>query len=301
MIEESAQPGILSPVPVVARSLTFSVVPEADVAASLHRLSVEFPAGRDIVGIGQPTLLALNAEVPGLRTFPAFSGPGCSVPSTQQALWIRLCGHDRGIVFDAARRVTELLRGAFQPVELLDTFIYQGGRDLTRYEDGTANPKDEEAVRAAFVADAGGLEGSSFVAVQKWVHDLDRFASFSPKRRDEVIGRSAETNEELSEAPPFAHVKRSEQESYDPPAFMLRRSMPWADGDQQGLEFVAFGESLDRFERVMRRMTGLDDRVVDGLFLFSRPVTGGYYWCPPVVGGKLNLAGLERRIEPARS
>jgi hypothetical protein len=22
--------------------------------------------------------------------------------------------------------------------------------------------------------------------------------------------------------------------------------------------------------------------VVDGLFTFSRPVTGGYYWCPPL-------------------
>ncbi len=296
MIEKSAQPSIRAPVPIVARSLIFSVVPEADVAASLHRFSVDFPSTWGIVGIGQPAVLALNAEVPGLRTFPALSGPGCSVPSTQQALWIRLCGPDRGVVFDAARRVTELLRSAFEPAESLDTFTYHGGKDLTRFEDGTANPTGEAAVRAAFVANAGDMQGSSFVAVQKWVHDLDRFASFSPKRRDEVIGRSAETNEELSTAPPFAHVKRSEQESYDPPAFMLRRSMPWADADQQGLEFVAFGESLDRFERVMRRMTGLDDRVVDGLFLFSRPVTGGYYWCPPVKDGKLNLAGLKPRF-----
>ena len=73
---------------------------------------------------------------------------------------------------------------------------------------------------------------------------------------------------------------------------MLRRSMPWAGVDKEGLEFVAFGHSLDAFERVMRRMTGLDDATVDGLFSFSRPVTGGYYWCPPVRDGRLNLSFL---------
>jgi hypothetical protein len=30
-------------------------------------------------------------------------------------------------------------------------------------------------------------------------------------------------------APPSAHVKSAAQESYDPPAFMVRRSMPWLD------------------------------------------------------------------------
>lgn len=197
---------------------------------------------------------------------------------------MRLYGPDRGVVFDAAWEVCELLAGAFVAVATLDTFTYRGGRDLTRFEDGTENPKGDAALRAAFRDD-----GSSFVAVQQWVHDLRRFKSFSPAHRDEVIGRSAETNEELAGAPDYAHVKRSAQESFDPPAFMLRRSMPWASATQEGLEFVAFGESLDRFERVMRRMAGQDDGVVDGLFSFSRPVTGGYYWCPPVVEGRLRI------------
>ena len=70
---------------------------------------------------------------------------------------------------------------------------------------------------------------------------------------------------------------------------MVRRSMPWATVWGQWLEFIAYGRSLDAYERVMRRMTGLDDGTVDALFSFSRPVTGGYYWCPPVRSGKLDL------------
>jgi putative iron-dependent peroxidase len=128
--------------------------------------------------------------------------------------------------------------------------------------------------------------------VQRWLHDLSRFAHFPESRREEIIGRRAESNEEIEDAPESSHVKRTAQESFEPPAFMWRRSMPWATQEQEGLEFVAFVESLDRFERMMRRMVGEDDGIVDGLFTFSRPITGGYYWCPPIAGGKLDLSAL---------
>jgi len=88
------------------------------------------------------------------------------------------------------------------------------------------------------------------------------------------------------------HVKRTAQEDYDPPAFMVRRSLPWDSGREQGLEFVAYVNSLDRFEVMMRRMAGLEDGIVDALFQFSRPVSGGYYWCPPLAAGRLDLSAL---------
>ena len=71
---------------------------------------------------------------------------------------------------------------------------------------------------------------------------------------------------------------------------MVRRSMPWATAQAQGLEFIAYCKSLEAFEQVLRRMAGLDDGIVDALFTFSRPVTGGYYWCPPVKSGRLDLS-----------
>ena len=43
---------------------------------------------------------------------------------------------------------------------------------------------------------------------------------------------------------------------------------------------------------MMRRMAGCDDGIVDGLFTFSRPITGGYYWCPPIEGGRVDLSLL---------
>ena len=73
---------------------------------------------------------------------------------------------------------------------------------------------------------------------------------------------------------------------------MWRRSQPWANNQGQGLEFIAYGASLDPFERMMERMAGLEDGIPDALFAFSRPVNGGYYWCPPLKGGLLDLSLL---------
>jgi putative iron-dependent peroxidase len=290
---ELSQPAILEPAPPVGRSLTFRIAPGTDVRRALARLRDGLSIDCGIVGIGEPTALALGKPIPGLRTFPAMCGAAISVPSTQEALFVRLRGPDRGIVFDLTQHIRALVRDAFMLVDSNDTFTYHGGRDLTRFEDGTENPKGDDAVRAVLIAEGEHLRGSSFVVLQRWVHDLAHFQSFSPHDREQLIGRSAETNEELDDAPPFAHIKRAEQESFDPEAFMLRRSMPWASATEEGLEFVAHVESLDRYERVLRRMVGHDDGIVDGLFSFSRPVTGGYYWCPPIADGRLDLSLFE--------
>ena len=281
------QPAILAPNTAVGRSLLFRIAPEGDVKKALRKLRDGIDAGSGVVGIGEPAVLALGRTIEGLRTFPALSGAACSVPSTQEALCFLLRGPDRGVLFDLTQQIRDLLADAFLIVDVNDTFVYHGNKDLTRFEDGTENPKDDAAVEAAIRED-----GSSFLVIQRWVHDLVRFRAFEEERREMLIGRRAESNEEIEDAPESAHVKRAAQEDYDPPAFMVRRSMPWASATQEGLEFIAHVESLDRFERVLRRMVGHDDGIVDGLFSFSRPVTGGYYWCPPVKGDRLDLSAL---------
>jgi putative iron-dependent peroxidase len=68
--------------------------------------------------------------------------------------------------------------------------------------------------------------------------------------------------------------------------------MPWTDGVQGGLNFVAFGKSLDAFEAQLKRMVGTEDGIVDGLFQYTRPINGSYFWCPPVNNGRLDLRAL---------
>ena len=109
------------------------------------------------------------------------------------------------------------------------------------------------------------------------------------EQQDHVIGRHVSDNEEFDEAPESAHVKRAAQESFQPEAFMLRRSMRWASETRGGLVFLSFGHSYDAFEAVLNRMVGLDDGIQDGLFSFTRPLRCSYYWCPPMKEGELDL------------
>ncbi len=290
----SHQPGVLLGPPPAARFLTFGLrvdVPPKRVEATLRSLRV---GAHVTLGLGAPLLRVLGKAVDGLHDFHAVSAPGVAFPSTQGAVWACVDGADAGQALQHARALTASLDACFRLDEDVAAFTFASGKDLTGYEDGTENPKAEKAVEAALVAGPGPLAGSSFVAVQRWVHALAHFESLAAKERDHIVGRHRATNEELTDAPPSAHVKRAAQESYRPHAFMRRRSMPWGDVDSHGLYFVAFGRSLSAFERVLRRMAGLDDGVVDGLLRFSRPVTGGAYWCPPVAGERLVLGGLEQ-------
>jgi porphyrinogen peroxidase len=111
-----------------------------------------------------------------------------------------------------------------------------------------------------------------------------------PVRLDAPLQRS--DNEEIVEAPASAHVKRSAQESFEPEAFILRRSMPWAEGARVGLNFVAFGKSFDAFEAQLKRMAGAEDGITDAVFQYTRPVNGSYFWCPPLQSGRLDLRAL---------
>ncbi len=290
---KSSQPAIFAPVPLVARFLVFGLRPGGDPRTALAALDDLPIDDQIIVGLGEPLVRGVGATIPLLRTFPAISGPGCAFPSTQGALWVLLRGDDAGVVLNRARKLAAKLGDGYRVDEDVHAYQHAGGRDLSGYEDGTENPKGDEAIAAAVATGVGpGLDGSSFVASQRWIHDLAGFAKMTTTECDHVIGRRLSDNEEIEDAPTFAHVKRSAQESFDPPAFMLRRSMPWGNLAEHGLQFVAFGATFDAYERVLRRMAGLEDGIVDGLLRFSRAVSGGYYWCPPVKDGRLDLSAL---------
>jgi putative iron-dependent peroxidase len=287
------QPGILAPAPKLARYLTFSLKAGTQPKKTLRQLADIADGESVVVGIGQPTVIAASGRIDGLRTFPTNFGSGLILPSTSAALWCWLRGSDRGALLHLSRKVVDAVSLVFSLDSVIDAFQYDTGRDLTGYVDGTENPKGAKAAAAAIVRGQGaGLDGGSFVAVQQWVHDFARFDSMPSKGQDNAVGRRKSDNQELSNAPASAHVKRTAQESFSPEAFILRRSMPWADGTSGGLNFVAFGKSFDAFEAQLKRMVGAEDGITDAIFKFTKPVSGSYFWCPPMRNGKFDLRAL---------
>ncbi|HYQ55101.1 MAG TPA: Dyp-type peroxidase [Pseudomonas sp.] len=287
------QQGLLAtPVPAQARHLFFTLHTPQALPGALDALLPHVDGQRLIVGIGAPLAKALGREVPGLRPFPQLDA-AVENPSTQHALWLWLRGDERGDLLLQAQALEQALAPALRLADSVDGFLHRGGHDLTGYEDGTENPVDQAAVEAAIVATAQpGLAGSSFAAFQLWKHDLEYFKSLPQADQDNIIGRRLSDNEELDDAPESAHVKRTAQESFAPEAFMVRRSVAWTDSRGAGLAFVALGHSFDAFEVQLKRMSGLEDGIIDGLYRFSRPLTGGFYWCPPMTATGLDLSLL---------
>ena len=290
---DTIQAGILAPVPRLARYLGFSLQPGANPESALNALCNIADGEGMVVGLSESLVRELGASIDGLHGFSAVSAPGIDIPSTQLSLWCWLRGDDRGELVHRTRELCQALEDAFDCDEVIDAFQFRDSRDLTGYEDGTENPQGDDALAAGFVQGQGqGLDGSSFVAVQIWAHDLDRFQAMPQQEQDHTFGRRISDNEEIDDAPASAHVKRTAQESFDPEAFILSRSMPWADANDEGLVFVAFGKNLAAYETLLRHMVGLDDGISDALFRFPRPISGGYYWCPPMTRGKLDLSRL---------
>jgi putative iron-dependent peroxidase len=290
------QTGILAPVPALARHLFFSLQPgtsRSEAHAALLTLARLTDGENLVAGLGGSLVAALGGAIDGLAGFPTYEAAGIAIPSTPAALWCWLRGDDRGELLHRSRDLEQALAPALGLDRVVDAFQYGSGRDLTGYEDGTENPSGEAAAAAALVTGQGeGLDGASFVAVQQWVHDLDRFAAMGDARQDLSIGRRKADNEEIDDAPASAHVKRTAQESFTPEAFVLRRSMPWADAREAGLVFVAFGHSCAAFSAQLRRMVGAEDGITDALFNFTRPVTGAFFWCPPMGRNALDLRAL---------
>lgn len=285
MHKTQAQTAILAPLPRAASYAFFECRCGRDQARQL--LTGLNPAD-DLVAIGQPLAQIMGLTVAEALEYPLFANDRRTLPRTPVDLMLWVRGSDAGEVALKVRRWQQWLSPHFKPVACVDAFLHRDGRDLTGYEDGTENPKGEAASEAALIPD-GPSEGASFLALQQWRHQMDRVEQSSRESMNAIVGRDQSSNRELADAPASAHVKRTEQESFTPHQFVLRRSMPWAQSGNMGLMFAAFGHSTYAFESQMWRMMGREDGIEDAMFSISEPMTGAYFYCPPQVDGTLYL------------
>jgi putative iron-dependent peroxidase len=283
----------LLPTPPAALALDFQI--DAPDAVSAVLAGLRLPPGA-LLGIGRPLVdrLVGPAALPGLSAMRDRRGPGGhpKVPADQAPLFGLVTGADPGAALHRGRALCAALGPAFSLRAERALYTFAGGRDLSGYADGTENPTGDAALEAAFVAE-GPLAGSTFLSAQVWQHALRALEALPQADQDRLIGRRRSDDVELDDAPPRAHVRRTAQESFDPPTFLLRRSMPWGGLGAHGLLFFAYATEVAAFDRMMSRMLGEEDGVVDAIFDFSSVLGGGHYWVPAAgPGGALQLGAL---------
>ncbi len=219
-----------------------------------------------------------------LRSFEPVGKPdGFFAPATQRDILVWLHGDRHDLNFDRARATHRHLSGVAELDLEVTGFAYHENRDLIGFVDGTANPKDDEAKKAAaLLPDANG---GSYVLTQKWVHDLDAFNDLAVPLQEAVVGRTKEDDIELEgdSMPPDSHVSRTDVSENGTAMKIYRRSAPFGTVGEHGLYFLAFACDLRRFQVQLERMYGVHgDGVHDRLVEFSKAVTGSYWYAPGV-------------------
>jgi porphyrinogen peroxidase len=220
-----------------------------------------------------------------LASFEAIAGPhGRRAPATQHDAWIWISAAAPDDAWERARAATLTIADAAELKAELQAFTYRGGRDVTGFIDGTANPRGRHAAEVALVPPGSPGEGGSHVLAMRWRHDLSKFERLSIPDQERVFGRTKTDSVELSaaEKPADAHIGRVEVEGDAGEELeIFRRSVPWGTAEAQGLYFVAFSADPGRYATMLGRMFGTtDDGVQDHLTEFSQPVSGAYYFAP---------------------
>ena len=257
------------------------------VASALNaaRNSVDRPA-RIVAAFGRRLWSALAPDsIPSdLSDFEAIRGvDGHVAPATQCDLWIWLQGDGEDENVARTLALHAALRDEFHLALEQPGFTYFESRDLIDFEDGTANPKDDDARTEAAVVPEGPGAGGSIVLIQRWVHDLDKFAALDIAAQEAVIGRTKVDSIELEgdDMPPDSHVSRTDVKKDGVALKVYRRSAPYATLARHGLYFLAFARARERHQIQLERMFGVSgDGLHDRLIEFSRADTGSYVFAP---------------------
>ena len=239
--------------------------------------------GSQVIAFGKRLTDSLESisSPPGLRDFTAVKGTWeLSAPATQHDIFIWLQGNERDELFATALAWCEVFGLIADLAAENHGFVFRDSRDLTGFVDGSGNPKGDARMETALI-NAGEHAGGSFVLAQRWVHDLAAFGKLQVAEQEHVIGRTKPDSVELAPhiMPRDAHVARTDL----PDAKIYRRSTPVGGVRDPGLFFLAFSADADRYRVLLESMYGLaEDGCHDRLLVYTTPISGSFYYAPPV-------------------
>lgn len=220
-----------------------------------------------------------------LRQFQALEDNGRRAPSTPGDLLLHIRGDRMDLCFELVRRMRERLRNAVTTVEEIHCFRYLDSRDLTGFVDGTENPEfgpHREGV-VLLGEEAGEFAGGSYVSLQRYVHNLSLWESLSVADQEAVIARSKTDNVEFESdrKPPTAHIKRVNIKEDGKLLEIMRYSMPYGTANEMGLYFIAYANTADHFDKMLKAMICADaEGHYDHLMNYTQAVTGVNFFVP---------------------
>ena len=224
-----------------------------------------------------------------LHPFIELAGPRHAAPATPGDLLFHIRAETLDVCFELASRILKSMAGAVTVVDEVHGFQFFDNRDLLGFVDGTENPDGAKAVSATAIGEEDPeFEGSCYVHVQKYVHDMPSWESLSGSEQERVIGRTKLDDIELDddEKPANSHVALNVITADDGTELkIVRRNMPFGEvgKGEYGTYFIGYSRTPRVTERMLRNMflgdpPGNTDRILD----FSTAETGGLFFSPTV-------------------
>lgn len=221
----------------------------------------------------------------GLRPFTAIEADGRRAPSTGGDILLHILSKRHDLNFELAMRVRNELGDCIEVMDEVHGFQYLDSRDLTGFIDGTENPKGakDRAEVALIGSEDAAFACGSYVFTQRYVHNLQKWATLPTREQEKIIGRRKSDSEELSAKakPPTAHISRTVIEENGEELEIVRHSFPYGTVSEKGLFFIAYCKTLDIPEKMLNRMIGTSgDGLHDHLMDFSQAVSGANFFAP---------------------
>jgi porphyrinogen peroxidase len=202
---------------------------------------------------------------------------GFVMPATQHdaVLWVSGSAYD--VVFDVSRQaITALARVATLAAET-SSWPYRHDLDLTGFIDGTENPSLVDAADVVSIPMGQPGAGGTVLLLQRWDHDAQAWEALPVVQQEHVMGRTKADSVELEDRPDDSHVARTDQERFGK---IFRRNMAFGTVSAHGTMFVGFSAEQRRLSSMLESMAGATDGVRDALTLYTKPVSGAYYFVP---------------------
>lgn len=220
-----------------------------------------------------------------LTPFPDMQCEDRSAPSTPCDLFIQVRADRLDICHAIGVEIMELLRIHVELVEQVRGFRYLDGRDLNGFVYASDNPRGMRRRDVAIVPDTDvDFAGGSYIHVQRYRHDLRRWAALSPRQQEQVIGMTQEHNLPSKEQSASSHCVRASNEVYaeSGPA-LLKQGMPYGDLSSQGMYSVCCSASSRPFKAMLHsQVVGTSEGDYDRWLDFTSAETGAAFFAPSV-------------------
>jgi putative iron-dependent peroxidase len=188
--------------------------------------------------------------------------------------------------FELATQIMARIGSAVTSVDEVQGFRYFDDRDLLGFVDGTENPRGEAAAEAVLIGEEDAeFANSSYVIVQKYLHDMNAWNALSTEAQERIIGRTKLSDIELDDSvkPTSAHSALTTIVENGKEIKILRDNMPFGRPSQGefGTYFIGYSRSPRTIEQMLENMfigrpPGNYDRILD----FSRAATGNLFFVP---------------------